>query len=159
MATSLDSDKQDNERLCNVMIAAFEKAYPDVSHSRIEHMARNFVQVVGGVIDIGSRVPTNADGTLTHMDVANSMVFWCIANTRLEEFCENGVKRGEEGRRPVIPAEDADLLRREFAARIADWLAGMEALKADPETYASFIRGTLAIGTRDWETNRGELGF
>jgi len=146
-------------KLYEVIAAAFEQAYPDVPPERIEHMARNFVQVVGGVIDIGRKLPPESNEPLSHMDVTNSMVFWCIANTRLDEFCEKSVYSGNGGGRRVISAEDACLLRREFAARIADWLAGVEAIKADADMYDSFIRGTLAMGTADWERSRGELGF
>jgi hypothetical protein len=142
-----------------MMRAAFSSAYPEVDDSRIEHMARNFVQVVGGVIDIGRRVPTDPEVSLTHMDIANCMVFWCIANTRFEEFCEgDGFRNGNNGG-PVIPESDAALLRREFAARVADWLAGVEALKSDADLYDSFIRGTIAMGISDWENRRDELGF
>lgn len=158
VATASSVSKNDNEELCDLIVRAFNKAYPDVEESRIEHMARNFVQVVGGVIDIGERMPCGEVDQISHMDIANSMVFWCIMNTRLEEFIESDGGKCDSAS-PLIPAADAELLRKEFAARIADWLAGIEALKSDPVMYEAFIRGTLAMGTAHWQRDRDDLGF
>ena len=160
---TLDSSKgvrrHDNEQLCEIMISAFSRAYPDVPTERIQHMARNFVQVVSGMIDIGRRVGREGNGHLSHMDIANSMVFWCISNTRLEDFCEGSGRTRRADSTPVISEEEARLLQREFSARVADWLVGVEALKGETDLYESFIRGSLALGVSDWENNRAELGY
>jgi len=47
----------------------------------------------------------------------------------------------------------------ECVAKVADWLLGLEVLRDDPELYRSFVRGALALGAADWETERGKLAY
>lgn len=146
-----------DDKLYALISSAFADAYPDLPEWRVEHMARNFCQVVGGAIDFGNRVGQDAAGKPTHMDLVNSIVFWCIANTHLEDYFE---KPGSpSGHGAPIPAGETQQLMREFCARVGGWLAGLEALKAEPELYDAFIMGSVALGVTDWERNRGELGF
>jgi len=84
------------------------KAYPDVPDWRAEHIARNFSQIVSGVISVGKRLPVEETGETSHMDMVNSIVFWCVANTHLEDFLEKPDPRPDD--ECVIPAADAQLL-------------------------------------------------
>jgi hypothetical protein len=150
---------QDDGSLFALMLPAFEEAYPDVPDWRAEHIARNFsqIQIVSGVISVGKRLPVEETGETSHMDMVNSIVFWCVANTHLEDFLEKPDPRPDD--ECVIPAADAQLLMHEFCARIGDWLAGLEALKADRGLYEAFIKGAVALGGQNWERDRGELAF
>jgi hypothetical protein len=98
---------------------------------------------VGGVIDVGARTRQDITEKPTHMDMVNSIAFWCVAKTRLEDFIERPGSPSSGER--VIPTAEADLLFREVCARIADWSAGLEALKTRPELYDAFIKGSLAM--------------
>jgi hypothetical protein len=155
MPDPLRVEKDESDYLCDLMRAAFARAYPDVPPESVEHMARNFAQVIGGVVDIGRRAEGSTDD-VSHMDIANSMVFWCVANTHLEDFFES---EDEETGPACIPGADVENLLREFAARTGDWLAGMEALKDEPELLRSFVKGSMTMGTAQWERDRGRLKF
>ena len=118
--------------------SAFKEAYPDVPPGELKHMARNFTQVVNGIIDIGRKV--GGDRECSHMDVANSFVYWCVANTYLDDLCGGEWDPAlEESRGARISPEEKMKLMREVVARTADWLLGMEILKRDPELYDTFI--------------------
>lgn len=137
--------------------SAFEEAYPELDPDESQHMAKNFIQVVRGIIDIGERL---GSGEPTHMDEANSIVYWCIANTALEDLLKSGwnaEKITPSGGR--ITEEEMSRLLNEFAARIGDWLIGMEVLKRDPELYDVFVSGAVALGADEYERNRGNLKY
>jgi hypothetical protein len=152
--TSIEEENGDN--LCDLITVAFRRAYPEVSAGSVEHMARNFTQVVSGVIDIGRRARDVAEAEVSHMDLANCLVYWCIANSHLEDFFP---REGEPEAAGQISASEARLLLEEFSARIADWLVGIEALKDHPGLIESFVKGTRVMGTEDWERDRGRLSF
>jgi len=136
--------------------SAFQDAYPDVPPEDLKHVARNFTQVVNGIIDIGRKV--GGEGEHSHMDVANSFVYWCVANTRLDDLCSGEWDPAlEDSRVARISPREKSMLMAEFVARAADWLLGMEALREFPELYGTFIRGAVALGTEGWERNRGKL--
>lgn len=127
----------------DIIKAAFERAYPEREAAALEHAVRNFSQVVSGVIDIGMKQGSTSE-EVTPTELANSMVVWCVANSRLEDYFEAGV--GHLARSGPIPAAEADQLMREIAARTADWLVGIEALKAEPRLYSAFIKGSASLG-------------
>lgn len=136
---------------------AFREAYPDVSNDDIEHMARNFIQVVNGILSVGEKA--EGGGKPCHMDLANSMIYWCVANTSLEDYLEGDTDAvSADPSIARLTREEMDLLLHEFVARAADWLIGLEVLREDPELFNTFIKGALAFGAEDWEKNRGDLG-
>lgn len=138
--------------------SAFQDAYPDVSQEERKHMSRNFTQVVNGIVDIGRKVGSEAKHS--HMDVANSLIYWCVASTRLEDLCNGEWDPALEdpGIARISPRE-MSMLMGEFVARVADWLLGMEVLREFPELYNTFINGAVALGTEGWEKNRGKLDY
>ncbi|MBN1289186.1 MAG: hypothetical protein JXA49_06080 [Actinobacteria bacterium] len=149
-----ESIRKLNERLTD----AFYEAYPDVQDKNIEHMVRNFIQVVNGIMDVGEKVQDN--GEIVHMDVANSLVYWCVTNTSLEEFIESGSSKNyRDEQRTHLNKEETEHLIKEFVARTADWLIGLEVLKEDPVLFKRFVKGALAFGADGWERNRGMLGY
>jgi hypothetical protein len=126
---------------------AFRQAYPDVRGDKLEHMARNFTQVINGVIEIGNRA--GAEGEPTHMEVANGLVYWCVANA-LEE--------GAAGRGSApLDAARLDVVVREIVIRVADWLLGLDVLRDCPPLFRAFVKGAVAAGASDWETSRDVL--
>lgn len=146
------------ESLEGRVIARFRSAYPDVPDERLEHMARNFTQVLNGIIDIGEKLAETTE--YSHMDVANGLVYSCIANTYLEELHE-----GEWDPRLDDPStsriSDGEMKRLlgECAARVADWMLGMEILRDDPELLAKFVVGAVVLGAKDFDRNRGNLSY
>jgi len=138
--------------------SAFQEAYPDVPLDELKHMARNFTQVVNGIVDIGRKVGSEAKHS--HMDVANSLIYWCVSSTRLEDLCSGEWDPALEdpGIARISPREKS-MLMGEFVARVADWLLGMEVLREFPELYNTFINGAIALGTEGWEKNRGKLDY
>ncbi|MDD5748803.1 MAG: hypothetical protein PHP64_07155 [Actinomycetota bacterium] len=140
------------------LTSAFRRAYPDIEEREIIHMSRNFTQVVQGIIEIGERV--GAGGSeVTQMDIANGLVYWCVANTSLEDIF---TKRGPveiEGSLTAIDQETLKKILSECVARVADWLIGLEVLRKKPELYEKFIRGAVTLGASDWERNRGKLKY
>lgn len=150
-----DEELEELDRRVN---EAFQEAYPEVPADHIKHMSRNFTQVIRGILEIGKRI--GGEGGITHMDLANSFVYWCVANTYLEDLSHGewnpiledpGIAR--------ISEEEMEKLRGEFVARAADWMLGMEILRQDEELYRTFIKGAIALGASDWETNRGKLHY
>lgn len=140
------------------VISAFRKAYPDVSADDCKHMARNFTQVVNGIIAIGGKM--GGEEEYTHMDVANSLVYWCIDNTRFDELCAGRWDSAlEDPGIARISPDEKSMLMEEFVARAADWILGMEILREFPRTYGTFIRGAVALGADGWERNRGKLKY
>lgn len=153
-----NSEEHTLDRLDAEMLEAFEEAYPDVPLDDLHHIAKNFIQVVRGVINIGQKM--GGDLSPTHMDVANSMVYWCVMNTRLEDMQRGDPDRGiEDPGVSRISETDMVRLKAEFVARTADWLLGMEVLRGDPELYETFIKGAAALGAEGWERNRGDLNY
>ncbi|MFH1149781.1 MAG: hypothetical protein V1748_04845 [Actinomycetota bacterium] len=132
------------EEMASRIAERFRRAYPEVPADRLEHMARNFIQVVNGVIEIGNR--TGAQGEPSHMEVANGLVYWCVATT-LEETAVGC--RGAS-----VDASGLDVLMREVVIRVADWLLGLEVLRDYPALYRAFVKGAIAAGASDWETSR-----
>jgi hypothetical protein len=134
---------------------AFIKAYPEVPPNEARHMARNLTQVIIGVVDIGEKV--GAAGDITHMDLANTLVYWCIVNTHLE--IRDG-KRNTAGSSSVsLSDQETQRLLSELVARAADMLIGLEVLSKTPEHYNAFIIGSVALGASNWERDRGKLGY
>lgn len=148
--------EEESEQISEIMSCAFAEAYPEMESDRCEHMARNFAQVVGGVIDIGRRMGADEGGRITHVDQANCIVYWCILNTRLEDYFDRG---GRAAGGAPISEDDIAKLTMEFSARVSDWLVGIEALKQEPGLYDAFIRGSIAMGTSGWERDRSRLKF
>ena len=142
---------------------AFIKAYPDLSADRAAHMARNLAQVITGVIDIGEKLDNGSD--ITHMDIANTFVYWCVANTYLEDIhadkeshpareeADDGIKH------PRPTGQEMRKLLNGFVARAADMLIGMEVLARDQELYDAFIRGSVGLFASSWERDRDKLKY
>lgn len=142
---------------------AFIKAYPDLSAERASHMARNLAQVITGVIDIGEKLDNGSD--ITHMDVANTFVYWCVANTYLEEIHAEKESRpaGEEeddgNKQPRPTGPEMRKLLDGFVARAADMLLGMEVLARNQELYEAFVRGSVGLFASSWERDREKLEY
>lgn len=151
MSSEEESRSGDIERS---IIEAFSEAYPRIPEDDLVHMARNFTQVVEGLIVIGERMGGEED--VSHMDVANSIVSSCVANT-FEEF--QGDKSGSDTTFN-IEADKMKILMEECVARVADWLLGLKVLEeVDPVSYRMFVRGAAAFGGGDWERNRGRIRY
>jgi hypothetical protein len=79
--------------------------------------------------------------------MVNGLVYSCVANTFLDEADKGGTDEAIESR------------MGECVAKVADWLLGLEILRDEPELYASFVRGAVALGAADWETERGKITY
>ncbi|MBU1670444.1 MAG: hypothetical protein KKF41_15360 [Actinobacteria bacterium] len=134
----------EQEEMGSRIAGAFRRAYPEVPADRLEHMARNFIQVVNGVIEIGNR--TGAQGVPSHMEIANGLVYWCVATT-LEETAVGC-------RAASFDVPGLDVLMREVVIRVADWLLGLEVLREYPDLFSAFVKGAVAAGASEWETGR-----
>lgn len=151
------AERKETPELNERMIKAFRDAYPDVSVEDVEHAARNFIQVVNGILSVGEK--SKASEKPSHMDVANSLIFWCIANTSLEDYLEcDGGETASGPKVARLTVEEMDELVKEFVARTADWLIGLEVMREDPELFNVFIKGALSFGAGEWERNRARLG-
>jgi hypothetical protein len=154
-----EEDEFGVEELEQRVVSAFLSAYPAIAEDRLVHMARNFTQVLNGVISIGEMAGGPDD--IDHMDVANGMVFSCVSSTYLEELQDgewNPIL--EDPSLSRISEEEMQKLKNEIVARVADWLIGLEVLRnADPGLYRDFVRGAVALGATDWETDRGKLSY
>ena len=124
---------------------AFRSSYPEVPAGKLEHMARNFTQIIRGIINIGEAV--GGEGEVSHIEMVNGLVCSCVWSTFFDET--------DKG------AMDETVKRNmgECVAKVADWLLGLEVLRKEPELYASFVRGAVALGADDWETERGKLTY
>lgn len=141
------------------IIAAFRGAYPGIPDDKLVHMARNFTQVLNGIISIGEL--SGGEEEVSHMDVTNGLVYSCVTSTFLEELRE-GEWKPAEGGEPArrINEEEMQKLQNEIVARVADWLLGLEVLRGgDPGDYRNFVKGALALGVVDWERDRGNLSY
>jgi hypothetical protein len=127
------------------IVGTFRSAYPEVPSGKLEHMARNFAQIVRGIINIGDTV--GGKGEVSHIEMVNGLVYSCVASTFVDET-DKGVMD-----------ETVESKIGECVAKVADWLLGLEVLRDDPELYRSFVRGALALGAADWETERGKLAY
>jgi hypothetical protein len=123
----------------------FRSAYPEVPAGKLEHIARNFVQIIRGIINIGETV--GGEGEVSHIEMVNGLVYSCVASTFLDETDTGGMDDTVESK------------MGECVAKVADWLLGLEILREEPELYASFVRGAVALGAVDWETERGKLTY
>ena len=143
------------------LIEAFMEAYPDMPETDAKHSARNLAQVISGVIDIGERAAVADE--ITHMDVANAFVYWCVANTELEAFFKGanhdsaGARGAEIKGRPAQDQEDMEKLLDEFVAMAADMLIGLQVLSESTDLYRAFVRGSAVIGAYNREKNREKL--
>lgn len=142
----------DTRDLYDLMLPAFLRAYPELAPDSLQHTVRNFIQVLSGIIDFADRKGLSCDGEVTQLELANCLVFWCIANSHLEDYFENG----HSARSGPIPEGEVAALMKEFTTRAADWLVGMEALKTDPRLFCAFVKGSADLGA-DWVADRGEL--
>ncbi|MCJ7653357.1 MAG: hypothetical protein MUO75_06620 [Actinobacteria bacterium] len=127
------------------VIEAFGSAYPEVPAGKLEHMARNFTQIIRGIINIGETV--GGEGEVSHIEMVNGLVYSCVAITFLYGADKGGTDEAIESR------------MGECVAKVADWLLGLEILRDEPELYASFVRGAVALGAADWETERGKITY
>ena len=155
---SIKDSSNEKDWLEGELLEAFEKAYPDVERDKIAHISRNFTQVIQGILDISKRLHLD-DSEVSHMDVANGMVYWCVASTSLEDVLSG--KEGDIGEGENIPLGEETIKRimSECSARIADWILGLEVLKKRPELFRRFVRAAVMLGAADWETNRGKLHY
>jgi hypothetical protein len=124
---------------------AFRSSYPEVPAGKLEHMARNFTQIIRGIINIGEAV--GGEGEVSHIKMVNGLVYSCIASTFFDETDKGAMD------------ETVKHNMGECVAKVADWLLGLEVLRKEPELYASFVRGAVALGADDWETERGKLTY
>jgi len=143
----LAAEHQEIPDIYDTVMPAFERAYPERDAAALEHSVRNFSQVVSGIVDIAVKKGLAGGDEVTPTELANSMVVWCVANSRLDDYFEDG--RGHAARTGPIPPEEVAGLMGEIVARAADWLVGVEALKAEPFLYTAFIKGSAALGA-DW---------
>jgi hypothetical protein len=142
---------------------AFIEAYPDLPPDKATHMARNLAQVIIGVIEIGEKVGNGSD--ITHMDVANTFVYWCVANTYLEDLYSGKEhdppreekKCGSDHERPSD--QEMKKLLSGFVARAADLFIGMEVLAKNQVLYESFIKGSVGLFASSWERDREKLEY
>ncbi|MFH1833539.1 MAG: hypothetical protein ABH877_00825 [bacterium] len=139
------------------LLQAFEEAYPEVEKGERSHMARNFIQVMQGIIDFGERL--GLEGEVTHMDIANGLVYWCFANTSLEDISSGKDSGGGPATGAHITEREMQELISECQARVADWLIGLEVLRDEPELYRKFVKGAVALGAVGWERDRGKLKY
>jgi hypothetical protein len=128
----------------DILMPAFARAYPGRDPAALEHSVRNFSQVVSGVIDLAMKQGFSDDGEVSPRELANSMVVWCVANSRLEDYFECSDRHA--ARSLPIPSGEVDALMSEIVTRAADWLIGVEALKCEPFLYSAFIKGSAALG-------------
>jgi hypothetical protein len=127
------------------VIEAFRSAYPEVPDAKLEHMARNFVQIIRGIISIGEA--SGGEGAVSHIEMVNGLVYSCIASAFMDDAEE------------CVIDEAVASKMDECVAKVADWLIGLEILRDNPELYESFVRGAVELGAADWETNRGKLSY
>jgi hypothetical protein len=127
------------------VIDTFRSAYPEVPDGKLEHMARNFAQIIRGIINIGET--KGGEGEVSHVEMVNGLVYSCVASTFLDGTGKAEVDEIVEGK------------MGECVAKVADWLLGLELLHDDPELYDSFVRGAVALGAAGWETERGKLSY
>lgn len=151
-----NSDGPDLRDLEEMLLEAFAEAYPEVEADELGHMARNFIQVMQGIIDFGERL--GLEGEVSHMDVANGLVYWCFANTSLEDI-HSGRTAGGLTAGPRITEEEMRTLISECQARAADWLIGLDVLRGETELYRKFVKGAVALGAVGWERDRGKLKY
>lgn len=151
-----EESKSKTFELAENLLVAFVDAYPDMPANEARHVARNLAQVLTGVIDIGEKL--DGEGEMTHMDMANVFVYWCVTSTYLEDIHEG--RRDSELADPSSPRltdEEMRKLTGQFAARAADMMICFEVLTGYPEMRKAFVRGTIALGASDWERNRGKM--
>ncbi len=154
----VESDAYSIDELETRVVDGFKRAYPGIEEEKIVHMARNFAQVLSGIISIGSSL--GEDNEINQMDVANALVRSCVWESSLGEwlFAEKG--EDASGSIPVLTSEEAQAYAAEISARVADWLVGIEVAKSLGErVFKSFIRGALALGALDWERNRAKIRY
>lgn len=153
-----DERRADMRWLEAQIFSAFSDAYPGVEKGKLEHMSRNFVQVVQGIIEIGGKVASQDEG-ITQMDIANGLVYWCVASTSLEDFFSGKYHRVEGGERVGLNEAEVRAILGECVARVSDWLLGLEVLKSHPEIFRKFVKGAVALGASDWERDRSKLRY
>jgi hypothetical protein len=158
-----EEEKIARSELRENLIEAFMEAYPDMPEDEARHSARNLVQVISGVIDIGEKAAEDVE--ITHMDVANAFVYWCVANTELEKFFKGSNNGSDNGggtavaeSEEVIGPENMVKLIDEFVVRTADMLIGLQVLSTSSELYRDFIRGSAVIGAYRREKCRAKIG-
>ena len=143
----LAAEHQEIPNIYDTVMPAFKRAYPGRDAAALEHSVRNFSQVVSGIVDLAVKRGLDSGEEVTPTELANSMVVWCVANSRLEDYFEDG--DGHAARSGPIPADEVEGLMSEIVARAADWLIGIEALKSEPVLYSAFIKGSATLGM-DW---------
>jgi len=143
----LAAEHQEIPNIYDTVMPAFKRAYPGRDAAALEHSVRNFSQVVSGIVDIAVKKGLAVGDEVTPAELAYSMVVWCVANSSLEDYFEDA--DGHAARTGPIPHEEIEGLMREIVTRAADWLVGIEALKAEPFLYTAFVKGSAALGA-DW---------
>lgn len=144
------------EELYERIIKEFRYAYPDISKDESDHIARNFIQVITGILSVGEKCDNGKKPS--QMDIANSTVYWCVANTTLEDYLNDDEDAETGDPSKGIAPDEMDDMTKEFVARISDWLIGLKVLQEDPDLFRVFISGALAFGASKWEKSRGALG-
>lgn len=139
-----------SERIGAKLLEAFLDAYPELSEEAARHAARNLAQVISGTIDIGRK--TGGSGEVSHMDLANALVYWCGTGGSLEGYKRASGGGAEEAGTECEGAEG-------LAARAADLILALDVLSEEPELLAAFIRGTNTLGTSGWERDRGKIRY
>lgn len=140
------------------VVGAFREAYPGIEEGKLVHMARNFAQVLSGIISIGIALGEYSE--INQMDVANALVYSCVWESSLGERLFAGDREGADRSASSLTPNETRAYAAEISARVADWLLGIEvAKKLGEQVYKSFIRGALALGAEDWERNRENIKY
>lgn len=132
---------------------AYGEAYPELDPAEARHRARNLTQVLAGVIDLSERL--GQPGEITQVELAETLVYWCISNTYLEDLREG--KRDPlicDPSSPGITQAEIDLLVRQLAATAADMLLAIDVLREDERLLAAFVKGTVAMEGHGLEADR-----
>src|SRR5450756_1167588 len=69
------------------LMETFRSAYPEIPAGKLEHMARNFNQIIRGIITIGETV--GGEGEVSHIEMVNGLVYSCVASTFLDKTHKN----------------------------------------------------------------------
>ena len=137
------------------LVESFREAYPELAPEEAEHAANNMAQIVSGVISIGEK--TDPEWDIKHVDVANALVYWCVSGTPLEKLLK--IETGNEDNSAAFDLESATEARGILVARAADFLLALGVLSEEPDLFSAFIKGSVSLGTSDWQADRGKLRY
>ncbi len=146
------------DELETLVVEGFKEAYPGIEEGKIVHMARNFAQVLSGIISIGSSL--GGDNGINQMDVANALVHSCVWESSLGERLFGNEAEIGAGSMPALTEEEERKYAAEISARVADWLVGINVTKKMGESaFNDFIKGALALGAEAWERDRANIKY